>query len=99
MVKLKIVNIDNYVYDLKNSEDKTYQINLEFLDMEKKPQAGDYIYMHNELLNPRYAGYSISYTFGNLENPYGKKDVHLGDIDVITVIIDEKEIFLKRLYG
>lgn len=99
MVKLKIVNTDNYVYDLKNSEDKTYQIDLGFWDIKKKPQVGDYIYMHSELLNPRYAGYSTSYTFGNLENQYGKKDVSFGDIDVITVVIDNKEIYLKRLYG
>lgn len=99
MIKLEIVNRDNYVYVLKSEDGHEYSINLEFVDMEKQLKIGDYIYMKGELLNPGYDGYSTSYTFGGLENEYGKPNVLLEDVDVIKVETDELEIYLKRLYG
>ena len=99
MIKLKIENQDGYVYNLKDENGNDYIINLEFFDIESKPKIGDFLNFHAELLNPEYEGFSTSYTFGNLENIYGKKDIQIDDIDVIKIQIDEKEIDLKRLYG
>lgn len=99
MVKLKIVNIDGYKYNLKDEERHNYIINLEFLDIEKKLEIGNYIYINKELLNPKHESYSTSYTFGSLENKYGKENISINDIDVIKIILDKKEIYLKRLYG
>ena len=76
-----------------------YELNLEFNDIEEQPQIGDYIYISAELLNPKYAGYSTSYTFGKLENKYGKENIEIDDIDVIKVKTKKLEIYLKRLYG
>ena len=99
MVKLKIINISNYDYELEDMKDNKYTLNLEFLDIEEKPEVEDYISISAELLNPRYAGYSTNYTFGSLDNEYGRKNISPIDIDVIKLEIDSKEILLKRLYG
>ncbi len=99
MIKLKIVNIENYKYNLENEDKHNYVISLEFFDIEEKPKVGDYIYINKELLNSKYEGYSTSYTFGSLENKYGKEDISINDIDVIKVVLEKMEIYLKRLYG
>ena len=99
MVKLKIINKNNYDYTLKDEEGRIYNFNLEFLDVEEKIEVGDYISFSEQLLNPKYEGYSASYTFGNLDSKYGKSNIELNDIDVIRVEENEKSIYLKRLYG
>ena len=99
MIKLKIVNIDGYIYDLEDEDKHNYTINLEIFDVDEKLKIGNYICMNKELLNTKYEGYSTSYTFGSLKNKYGKENISLEDIDVITVILDKREIYLKRLYG
>lgn len=55
--------------------------------------------MSEELLNPKYEGFSNIYTFGSLESKYGKENISITDIDVIKVAINKLEIYLKRLYG
>ena len=99
MIKLKIVNIDGYKYNLEDEDEHNYIINLEFFDVEEKLKIGNYIYINRELLNSKYEGYSTSYTFGSLENKYGKENISIDDIDVIKVILGNEEIYLKRLYG
>ena len=99
MIKLKIENQNKYIYNLMDKNNNRYELNLEFNDIEEKPQIGDYIYISAELLNPKYAGYSTSYTFGKLENKYGKENIEIDDIDVIKVKTKKLEIYLKRLYG
>lgn len=100
MLKLKIIDKNKYVYNLLDEKsERKYEMNLEFLNIENQPEIGNYIYMKKELLNPKYEGYSTSYTFGELESKYGKENIIIEDIDVIKLIEDEKEIYLKRLYG
>ena len=99
MVKLEIVETKNYEYNLKDENENNYILNLEFLDIAEKPKNGDIIYINHELLNSKYEGYSTSYTFGNLENKYGKNNIDINDIDVIKLVIGERAIYLKRLYG
>ena len=99
MIKLEIVDKNNYEYTLKDERDNNYILNLDFFDIEEKPKNGDYIYINTELLNSKYEGFSTSYTFGSLENKYGRENILIDDIDVIKVVIDNMEIYLKRLYG
>ena len=99
MIKLKIVNIDGYQYYLEDEDKHNYIFNLEFLDVEDDIKVGNFINISAELLNPRYAGYSTNYTFGSLESKYGKDKIKLNDIDVIKIETEDKEIYLKRLYG
>lgn len=99
MVKLEIIKNDEFEYILEDEHGKIYDLNIEFLDIEYKPQIGDYIYINKELLNSKYEGYSTSYTFGDLKNKYGKPGIEKNDIDVIKIEKDKLEIYLKRLYG
>ena len=99
MKELKIMEKDNFVYRLEDEIGQAYALNLEFLDIEEQPEVGDCIWMRDELLDSKYEGYSGSYTFGNLESTYGKENIELDDVDVIKLVIDDKEIYLKRLYG
>ena len=99
MTKLKIVDKKKYEYNLEDENNNKYNLVLDFLDIKDKPKIGDYIYINEKLLNPRYDGYSTRYVFGNLENKYGKENICIDDIDVIKVVMDDLEIYLKRLYG
>lgn len=99
MPRLQIVKKNNYEYFLKDEYGQNYNFNIEFLDIEEQLQVNDYIYMNEKLLNPTYEGYSLSYTFGDLKNKYGKNGIEKEDIDVIKVEKNEVEIYLKRLYG
>jgi hypothetical protein len=99
MIKLEIIDIENYLYKIKDEENIIYTLNIEFLDLMKKLQVGDCIYLSSELLNKNYEGYSTSYTFGDLNSQYGKKDIQLTDADVIKLEMRDSETYLKRLYG
>ena len=99
MIKLEIVNKKSYAYHFKDELENKYIISIEFFDIQENLKIGDYIYFSKELLDPSYDGYSTSYTFGDLANKYGKNNISINDIDVIKIIIDTKEIYLKRLYG
>ena len=99
MIKLEIVDKNNFDYILKDIKENIYNLNMEFLDIEQKIEIGNYVFLHEKLLNSKYVGYSTSYTFGNLENKYGKDNIELNDIDVIKVVMNDKSIYLKRLYG
>ena len=99
MIKLKVEKINQYEYELKDENEKKYNLNLEFYDINKGLEIGDTVYINEELLNRKYDGYSTSYTFGNLENKYGKEIENLNDIDVIKIVKKGDEIYLKRIYG
>lgn len=99
MMKLRIASNTGYLYVLEDESNKKYSLNLEFLDLEEPLKIGNQIYMNPELLDSNYDGYSTSYTFGNLDNMYGRANLPLDDIDVIKVVKEDKEIYLKRLYG
>ena len=98
-IKLQIINKNAYRYILKDKNGLNYDMDLEFLDIQEELKSGDYIYISEELLNPKYEGYSTSYTFGSLESKYGRENIELNDIDVIKIEMNKKEIYLKRLYG
>lgn len=99
MIKLEIISKNNYEYEVKDEKEKTYILNLEFCDIKDKPKEGDYICISEELLDSLYDGYSTNYTFGELDSIYGKENVKINDIDVIKLIMNKNEIYLKRLYG
>lgn len=99
MIKLEVLEKDKYLYKLQDKEGNEYILNLEFFDLIDKPNVRDYIYLNSELLNPKYDGYSTNYTFGSLDNQYGKKNILKDDFDVIKIEMKNKKIYLKRLYG
>ena len=99
VVKLRIVEINGYNYEVLDQSGQSYKLNLEFIDVFDQPKENDYIVMEDCLLNPRYEKYSSSYTFGPLDSKYGKENVTQADPDQISIIVDDEETVLKRLYG
>ena len=100
MKKLEIIEVDNYIYTLKDAENKIYKFGFEFHDIESLPQIGEYIYMSDELLDEKYQEYSTFYAFGSLDDPSGRKINNNQNIqDVITIQAKTKKKHLKRLYG
>lgn len=99
MVKLKIINKKDLLYYLQDQKNNKYEFSMEFYDIDTCPRIGDYIEISAKLLNPKYVGYSTLYAFGNLENPCGRDNLDMNDVDIIKIIIGHKEIILKRLYG
>lgn len=99
MILLEINKTNKNLYTMKDKYGNTYELTLMFWDIESRPNVGDYIYMNEQLLNDSYEGYSTFYTFGDLNNAYGKTNIKLNDIDVIKLGMGGKEVLLKRLYG
>ena len=99
MVWLEVKRKDKNLYVLKDKQDRIYNIVLKFLDTDEFPDIGDTICMNEQLLNINYEGYNTFYTFGSLDNKYGKTNITLDDVDIIMLMIGKKEIYLKRLYG
>ena len=96
MIKLIIENIDGYNYILKDSNNKSYNINIEFYDIDVLPKVGDIIYINNKLLN-KINNNVVS--FGKLDGIYGRTITDENDEDVIGLSIQDKIIYLKRYYG
>ena len=99
MKRLVIKNIDNTIYKLMDNKGFEYILNLEFIGLDKKLNINDSIEISMELLNHRSNSYSSFYTFGNLDDITGRKDISLNDNDIIKLVIDNQEIYMKRLYG
>lgn len=99
MKKLIIKNIDNTIYKLVDDKGLEYELNLEFIGLDKELKINDSIEISMELLNPRSSSYSAFYTFGKLDDITGRSNVSIDDNDVIKLIIDNEEIYMKRLYG
>lgn len=99
MVRLRIETKENNTYILKDEKENSYKMSFEFFDIEEMPKVDDYINISAELLNPRYKEYTTYLIFGNMNNICGRKDATPGDTDVIKVEMEDKEIYLKRLYG
>ena len=100
MKNLKILNINNYKYELEDEEHNIYKLNIEFYDLEKEIKVNDYICMAEELLNKNYTEYSNFYRFGKLNSPYGRKITEIqNSIDIIGLKQSNNLIHLQRYYG
>ena len=99
MIKLVIKGIDNTIYKLIDDKGLEYQLNLEFIGLDRELKINDIIEISMELLNSKSSSYSSFYTFGLLNDVTGRSDVSITDNDVIKIITDNKEIYMKRLYG
>ena len=99
MIKLVIKGIDNTIYKLIDDRGFEYQLNLEFIGLDRKLKINDIIEISMELLNPKSSSYNAFYTFGLLDDITGRNNVSMNDLDVIKLIINDEKIYLKRLYG
>ena len=99
MKKLKIINIDNNYYTLKDNEERIYRLTLIFHNTNIIPKLNDYIYLNHNLINKKYEEYSECYIFGPLDSNYGRKITNKNEQDLIKIQTDNNSIYLKRLYG
>ena len=85
MVKVKVLEVDNYIYTLEDNNKNTYEINTEFYDT--KIDKGDIIYIdENVLKEPNI------YTYGPLLEEANVEDL-------VKIVKDNKDIYLQRYYG
>lgn len=103
MIKLRIYKILENVYYFHDINDNSYNLTIEFYDLDEMPKVNEYIFMDKSLLNPNYKGYSPVYAFAKIESNYGKKisldNMENNIIDLIKIQKNDKNIYLKRLYG
>ena len=99
MMRLKIESNNDNNYMLKDDNGNSYKINFEFFDIEEEPKENDYINISAELLNPNYKEFSSYLSFGGMKNISGRSEDKLTDTEIIKIEMEDKEIYLKRLYG
>ena len=95
MKKLMIIKKDRYVYTLKDTDNNMYQFNIEFYNIEKNPEVGDYLFMSEKILQENNSVLS----FDCIESEYGRKLKNATDDDIVVLMINEEKIYLKRVYG
>ncbi len=94
MKEFEIIEADKYIYSIKDKEDNKYKLNADFMDIDKTPSIGDFVYMTEKLLKE-----NIPYTFGPLHSKYGRKMESAEDEDILILKIGEEVIYLQRYYG
>ena len=105
MKKLEIIEVNNYLYKLKDTNNNIYNFTFEFHSINPNPTIGDTIYMSDELLKKDYIEYSNFYAFGALNDTSGRNVEDEENIQDIIMIEskggkeDVKKKYLKRLYG
>ena len=87
MIKLKIKSIDEYCNYVLENDNKTYEVNMNFMSI-NKPSVEDYIYMPEKLLKE-----NVSLNFGPVEND------NLNEDEIIVLLNKENKIYLQRFFG
>lgn len=95
MIKLKIEKIDGYNYYLRDENDKSYKLNIEFYDLIERPMVNDEFYIHEKLLRKK----STMLSFGPLSGTYGREIESPDDDDLLILIVNHEKKYLKRYYG
>jgi len=98
MIKLSIKNIVNNDYELVNN-DNIYKLNIRFFDIKKFPKIGDTIYMSENLIDKKYPEYSNCYQFGAVNSIYGREINMNSENEVICIVMDGENTYLKRIFG
>ena len=87
MIKLKIKSIDEYCNYVLESDNKVYEVNINFMDI-NKPSEGDYVYMSEETLRE-----NVSLNYGPINND------NLNENDIIVLSNKGNKIYLQRFFG
>ena len=94
MKKLKILEINNYIYILEDEKGNKISLNIEFINLEQKVSINDVIYISDELIKE-----NNFYTFGQIDNKYINQNELEISKDIIVLEKDNKIIYLQRYYG
>ena len=89
MIKLKIVEVDEYDYTLEDIDNGKYNLNIEFYEFENIPKIGDYICLSEKILSE-----VTLYSFGPLNN-----SEEITEDELIKIVSNEGEYYLQRYYG
>lgn len=95
MHKLVIDKVIGYNYHLKDENARVYDLNIEFYDLENPVKVGDSLYIYEELLKEK----NMLLSFGPLNSEYGRKISSSSDKDIVVLISNDEELYLKRYYG
>jgi len=94
MIELRIIKVDKFNYFLVDNNNNSYNLKIQFYDIEKKPQVGDYIYINKNMLSSGNV-----FSFGSIVGEYGKNILDGNKEEIIIIKKGEELICLKRYYG
>lgn len=95
MIRLIIYKIDGNDYFLKDDNNKTYHLKLKFYRFMELPKINDSLFIHESLLHDE----NLLLRLGPINGKYGRKIKSSSDADLIVLVNDKEEIYLKRYYG
>ena len=96
MIRLKIKEINKSLYVLEDINNNVYELTIYFYDIDNKVKVNDYLYMQEKLLSK--INHSII-SLVVLDSMYGKVIEEITDEDLVILITNNKNIYLKRYYG
>lgn len=100
MVRLNVIEIHDRNFVLEANETKErFEFQIKFFDIPKEVVVGDVLMVNEVLLDKNYKEYSKKLQFGALDEPYGRKIDSRDHKDLICVIKDGQEYWLKRFFG
>ena len=89
MLKLEFIKKDKYSnYILIDSNGKKYELNINFIDVEK-PNIGTIVYIPKSVLEE-----SVSLNYGKVD-----KSNQINEKDLIVLKNNNQKVFLQRFYG
>lgn len=88
MIKLVIKGKDSYSNYVLEGNDKIYEVNINFMDIEL-PIEGDYLYIPEKVLNEE-----VSLNYGIVDN-----SDNIVEEDLLLLVKNNNKIYLQRFYG
>ena len=88
MIKLMIKSKDEYCNYILEGNNKKYDVNINFMDIEL-PVVGDYIYIPEKVLNEKV---SLNYGLIDSEN-------NINEDELMILVNNNTKIYLQRFYG
>ena len=85
MIKVRVIEVNDFDYVLEDNNKKRYNINIEFYDT--TVNVGDIIYIDEKVLKE-----TNLYAYGPLLEEARAEDL-------IKIVKDNKDIYLQRYYG
>ena len=88
MIKLLMKSKDEYCNYVFENNNKTYELNINFMDIEL-PVVGDYIYMPENVLKEK-----VSLNYGLIDSID-----NLNEDELVLLVNNNKKVYLQRYYG
>ena len=89
MIKLIVKSKDEYSnYVLEDNKNNIYEVNINFINVEL-PNIGSCLYIPEKVLEEK-----VSLNYGLIEDT-----TNIDEYELITIIQNDKKIYLQRFYG